>query len=189
MSERPEGDPRSSVLNAYQPRAGVFGHPQLRGIWQMGTSGHKRAAFHLVGHGNCWLHLRRVHAPQSLQGGDLAVFPRDAWHMLAGMPELHGEENVMAMDGEGPFTTLVCGYFEFQAGDKNPILDALPEVIVVLREDAGRHLETDRSGAGSGNASPVLQTDAVEPGPQSSAQPRRASVRSRSPFCRHHAGS
>ncbi|MEQ1440074.1 AraC family transcriptional regulator [Fontimonas sp. SYSU GA230001] len=141
MSESPEDDLLSSVLNAYQLRAGVYGHPQLCGIWQMGTSGHKRAAFHLVGRGNCWLHMRGTKAPESLQGGDLVVFPHDAWHMLTGTPELHGEENVMAMDGEGPFTTLVCGYFEFQAGDKNPILDALPEVIVVRRESAGRNFE------------------------------------------------
>jgi len=141
MSESPEDDLLSSVLNAYQLRAGVYGHPQLCGIWQIGTSGHKRAAFHLVGRGNCWLHVRGMSAPEPLQGGDLVVFPHDAWHMLTGTPELRGEENVMAMDGEGPFTTLVCGYFEFQAGDKNPILDALPEVIVVRRETAGRHLE------------------------------------------------
>lgn len=142
MSESPEDDLPSSVLNAYQLRAGVYGHPQLCGIWQMGTSGHKRAAFHLVGRRNCWLHVRGARAPEPLQGGDLVVFPHDAWHMLTGTPELHGEENQMGMDGGGPFTTLVCGYFEFQAGDKSPILDALPEVIVVRRETAGRHLET-----------------------------------------------
>ncbi|MEW6166846.1 MAG: AraC family transcriptional regulator [Pseudomonadota bacterium] len=141
MSESPEDDLLSSVLNAYQLRAGVYGHPRLCGIWQMGTSGHKRAAFHLVGRGNCWLHLRGDRAPEPLQGGDLVVFPHDTWHMLSGTPTLQGEENLMPEAAEGPFTTLVCGYFEFQAGDKNPILDALPEVIVVRREQAGRHLE------------------------------------------------
>lgn len=141
MSDSPEEDLLSSVLSAYQLRAGVYGHPQLCGIWQVGTSGHKRAAFHIVGRGQCWLHLRHGAAPEPLQGGDLVVFPHDAWHMLTGTPELHGEDNRMTTDGEGSFTTLVCGYFEFLAGDKNPILDALPEVIVVRREDAGRHLE------------------------------------------------
>jgi AraC family transcriptional regulator, activator of mtrCDE len=142
MSERPEDDLLSSVLSAYQLRAGVYGHPQLCGVWQVGTAGHKRAAFHLVGRGHCWLHMRGGGAPQPLQGGDLIVFPHDDWHMLSGTPALHGEENLLPGDGEGPFTTLVCGYFEFQAGDKNPILDALPAVIVVRREQAGRHLET-----------------------------------------------
>lgn len=141
MSDSPEDDLLSSVLNAYQLRAGVYGHPQFCGNWQFGTSGHKRAAFHFVGSGSCWLHTRAGSAPEPLQGGDLVVFPHDAWHLMAGTPTLQGEENRMVMEGEGAFTTLVCGYFEFLAGDKNPILDALPEVIVVRRDIAGRHLE------------------------------------------------
>ncbi|TJY55945.1 AraC family transcriptional regulator [Sinimarinibacterium sp. CAU 1509] len=141
MSESPEDDLLSSVLNAYQLHAGVYGHPQFCGIWQYGSSGNKRAAFHLVGRGQCWLHMRGTRDAVTLEGGDLVVFPHDAWHMLTGSPELHGDENLMVMDGDGPFTTLICGYFEFAAGDKNPVLDALPEVIVVRREDAGRHLE------------------------------------------------
>lgn len=141
MSESPEDDLLSSILNAYQLRAGVYGHPELCGAWQMSTSGHKRAAFHIVGRGRCWLHLRDAAAPQTLQDGDIVVFPHNAWHMLSGAPDLAGEDNLMPPAGEGPFTTLVCGYFEFQAGDKNPILDALPEVLVVRREEAGRHLE------------------------------------------------
>ncbi len=141
MSESPQDDLLSSILNAYQLRAGIYGHPQLCGIWQMGTSGHRRAAFHLIGAGRCWLHLRGGAAPEPLQGGDLVVLPHDVWHMLTGTPELHGEETLMPVATEGSFTTMVCGYFEFEAGDKNPILDALPEVILVRREDAGRHLE------------------------------------------------
>lgn len=141
MFQGPEDDLLSSVLSAYQLRAGVYAHPRFCGVWQMGTTGHKRSAFHLVGQGQCWLHLRDGTSPQVLHGGDLVVFPHDAWHMLAGTPELHGDDNRLEMDGDGPFTTLVCGYFEFLVGDKNPILDALPEVIVVRRQDAGRHLE------------------------------------------------
>jgi AraC family transcriptional activator of mtrCDE len=141
MSHSPEDDLLSSVLSTYRLRASVYAHPRLCGVWQIGATGPKRATFHLVGEGRCWLHLRDGAAPQALEGGDLVVFPHDAWHMLAGTPELHGDDDRLEMDGEGPFTTLVCGYFEFMEGDKNPILDALPEVIVVRQQDAGRHLE------------------------------------------------
>lgn len=141
MSHSPEDDLLSSVLSTYRLRARVYAHPRLCGVWQMGATGPKRATFHLVGEGRCWLHLRDGAAPQALEGGDLVVFPHDAWHMLAGTPELHGDDDRLEMDGEGPFTTLVCGYFEFLEGDKNPILDALPEVILVRQQDAGRHLE------------------------------------------------
>ncbi|MFZ5493514.1 MAG: AraC family transcriptional regulator [Pseudomonadota bacterium] len=139
MFESPEDDLLSSVLSAYQLRAGVYANPRLCGVWQMGTSGHRRAAFHVVGEGRCWLHLRDAPS-QALDGGDLVVFPHDAWHMLSGTPTLDGDENRLPDGGDGPFTTLVCGYFEFLAGDKNPILDALPEVIVVRGSSGSPHL-------------------------------------------------
>lgn len=142
MSDKPEDDVLSSVMSAYQMRAGVYGHPSFCGAWQFGTSGQKRASFHLVGRGHCWLHTKLGRAPQPLQGGDLVVFPHDSWHLLTAEQDLHGEDNRTPMEGEGPFTTLVCGYFEFLAGSKNPVLDALPDLIVVRREDAGKHLET-----------------------------------------------
>lgn len=142
MAENPQDDVLSSVMNAYQLRAGVYGHPTFCGAWQFGTSGNKRASFHLVGRGHCWLHTKLPEAAQPLQGGDLVIFPHDAWHLLTGEQALQGEDNRPEMQGEGPFTTLICGYFEFQAGNKNPILDALPEMIVVHREHAGHHLET-----------------------------------------------
>lgn len=140
-SDGPADDLLSAVLGAYQMRAGVYGNPQFCGAWQFGTSGHKRAAFHFVGRGHCWLHTRGGAAPEPLQGGDLVVLPHDAWHLLTGTRERHGEQHVIPALTEGPFTTLVCGYFEFLLGGKNPILDALPQVIVVRREDAGHHLE------------------------------------------------
>lgn len=139
MFESPEDDLLSSVLSAYQLRAGVYANPRLCGVWQMGTSGHRRAAFHVVGEGRCWLHLRDAPS-QALDGGDLVVFPHDAWHMLSATPTLDGDENRLPDGGDGPFTTLVCGYFEFLAGDKNPILDALPEVIVVRGSSGSPHL-------------------------------------------------
>lgn len=141
-SDGPVDDLLASILNAYQMRSGVYGHPQFCGVWQFGTSGHKRAAFHFIGRGNCWLHTRVNPVPEPLHGGDLVVLPHDAWHLLTAERELRGEEHLMPVADEGPFTTLVCGYFEFLSGKRNPIMDALPEVIVVRREQAGEHLES-----------------------------------------------
>lgn len=141
MSDNLADDLLSSVLSAYQLRAGVYDQPNLCGNWQFGTYGHKRAAYHFVGAGQCWLHTRQSPEPQLLRAGDLVVLPHDAWHMLAAADALEGDDHRMSSEGEGPFTTLVCGYFEFLAGNRNPILDALPEVIVLSGEQAGRHLE------------------------------------------------
>lgn len=138
MPLAPENDLLSSVMSAYQLRAGVYANPRLCGAWQFGISGMKRASFHLVGEGQCWLHTRLQQA-QPLEGGDLVVFPHDAWHLLSGERQLDGEDQRPQTDGADNFTTLVCGYFEFLVGEKNPLLEALPQMIVVRREEASGH--------------------------------------------------
>lgn len=128
---RPEDeDLLSFLLGAYQLKAGVMATPSLCGAWQFGTSGMRRATFHFIGQGRAWLHTREQ-PPHPLGAGDLAVMPHDAWHLLAPGPELDGERMRVETEGEGPFTTILCGYFEFLAGRINPILEALPAVIVV----------------------------------------------------------
>jgi AraC-like DNA-binding protein len=70
--------------------------------------------------------------PIALRGGDLLVFPRDALHVIsasAESPRLIPHSGVVRDEGEGPSTTLVCGYFEFDSPLMNPVLTALPEVI------------------------------------------------------------
>jgi AraC family transcriptional regulator, activator of mtrCDE len=134
---QPEEDLLSSVLSAYQLRASVDAHQRFCGRWQVGDYGHPRAAFHLVGEGRCWLHTRQSAAPEPLEDGDLVVLPHGAWHVISGSPAWPAAEGTGGEDG--PYTTLVCGYFEFQGGQHNPILDALPEVLILRRRSAGRH--------------------------------------------------
>lgn len=130
MPGQPQEDLLSSVLNAYHLRAGLYTSARLCGEWQLGTSGDRRASFHVIGDGRCWLHTRGAEA-EPLGAGDLVVLPHDDWHLLSGTPSLHGEDNRLVMEGEGPFTTVLCGYFEFVAGRLNPMLEALPRVIRV----------------------------------------------------------
>ncbi len=124
-----EDDLLSFLLGAYQISAGVMATPSLCGAWQFGTFGMRRATFHYIGAGEAWLHTRQGE-PRRIIAGDLAVMPHDAWHLLAPERELHGEAMTLG-GGDGPYTTILCGYFEFLAGRFNPILDALPDVIVV----------------------------------------------------------
>lgn len=139
MPGQPREDLLSSVLNAYHLRAGFYTAARLCGEWQFGTSGDRRASFHLIGEGSCWLHTRNARA-EPLGAGDLVVLPHDDWHQLSGAPTLHGEANRMVMEGEGPFTAVLCGYFEFAAGRLNPMLDALPKVIRVPKAEASKPL-------------------------------------------------
>lgn len=143
MRNEPVEDLLSSVLGAYQLRAGIYAHPHVCGAYQISTAGDKRAGFHLIGNGECWVHTKLGHEPIAMQAGDLVVLPHDAWHMITPEPKLRDEDVHMVFEGEGPYTTLLCGYFDFTAGQRNPLLDALPELIIVRGSEVGerfRHL-------------------------------------------------
>lgn len=141
MSDALQDDLLSTVLSAYQLQAGIYDNPTFCGHWQHNTTGFRRAAFHLIGSGACWLHTHESAEPMQMHAGDLVVLPHDAWHMLTADPVLEGEAPRRIFDGDGPFTTMVCGYFDFRAGGRNPVLAALPEVIVVDREAGGSAMQ------------------------------------------------
>lgn len=137
----PTDDLLSFLLGAYQLRAGVLATPSLCAAWQFGTAGMRQATFHYVAAGPCWLHTRDA-PPVVLETGALVMFPHDAWHLLSAQPTLDGEDLRPIMEGDGPVTTLLCGYFEFLAGRFNPVVEALPGIIVVSADDAIGNVST-----------------------------------------------
>jgi AraC family transcriptional regulator, activator of mtrCDE len=140
MTTRPDEDLLSDILSTYQLRAVVIDTPRMCGAWQLSTAGEKRAAFHWLGEGPGFLHMRTLREPLPLGAGDLVVFPHDAWHMISGEPELRGEDDREVMEGQGPITNVVCGYFDFMSGARNALVDALPEVMLVRAADGGELL-------------------------------------------------
>lgn len=140
MSTEPTNDLLSDILATYQLRASVIDAPSMCGAWQLTTAGESRAAFHWVGEGAGWLHMKEFAEPMRLSAGDLVIFPRDAWHMISGEPALNGFDDREVMDGDGPVTTLVCGYFDFISGPRNALVEALPELLLLRGQDAGATL-------------------------------------------------
>jgi AraC-like DNA-binding protein len=68
------------------------------------------------------------------------AFPHADWHQLSGTPR---RQPGMRLDatGDGPFTTVLCAMVELEGGAANPIMAALPPVIVVRSEDHGTSAE------------------------------------------------
>lgn len=131
-------DVLSDVLRLLRLRASVFFHASFCGAWSIDSSGENKATFHLIARGACWLHMPSLRSPIPLRGGDLVVFPRDAVHVISASAELADlppHSGVIATGGEGPSTSVVCGYFEFDAPLANPILSALPDVVQIRGED------------------------------------------------------
>lgn len=133
-------DVLSDILRTLHLRAEVSLHACFRGEWAVDSSGERRATFHMVARGGCWLHMPGRNQPVALTSGDLVVFPRDAEHTVSNS-ETPPHDNVprnQLPDPEvtGPAVTLICGFFEFERRDWNPLLNALPEVMVIRSEES-----------------------------------------------------
>lgn len=115
-------------------------HACFRGEWAIDTSGERKATFHMVARGGCWLHLPDQEQPIALASGDLIVFPHDAIHTISNSelaPAADFPRNqVPGPETKGPAATLICGYFEFERQSWNPLLDALPQVLVIRNEES-----------------------------------------------------
>lgn len=130
-------DAVSHLLQTFRLRARVFHNAQYCGAFNIDTSGKGVATFHVVTSGRCALVLPGSgERATELEAGDLVLFPRDQPHRICDRVEtaaaLNGSTSVPFADGERlDGTGLVCGYLEFDHPSSNPLLDALPDSIVI----------------------------------------------------------
>ena len=130
-------DVLSHLLNTFRLESRVFHNGQYCGEWQIDTSGSKKATFHVVTHGSCELLLNdgSTHE-ESLESGDLVIFPRDREHRIASSPvvarEVNSVPSISFREGLEPSGTgLVCGYIEFEHSRNQFLLDMLSDYVVI----------------------------------------------------------
>jgi len=125
-------DALSTLLSKLQLSAEVYVNGDFCGLWAVDTSGSRRIPFHLVGRGKAWLHVKGQ-PEQLLSAGDLVLFPQDGAHVVSSSPEAPEPDQVNAPveTDDGPITNLVCGFFEFGNKAAWPILDSMPNVVLL----------------------------------------------------------
>lgn len=146
MSDRPERDALSEILSRLRLTAEIYARPDYCGSWAVDTSGHRKAAFHLIERGNGWLHTDEGDSPRPLVAGDFVLFPHDAPHRISDSPEVPSASAINKPPPEvltGPVTSLLCGFFEFQSKIAWPLLDGLPEIVVLDLRDSSRQQGTN----------------------------------------------
>lgn len=124
MLKSPEDRVLDSALTAYQLHASVTDNASYCGRWHEPEPAVDACVFHLIGSGECRVQSPCLPGPEALAAGDLVIFPRGAAHSL---------------EGDG-YTTMLCGQFDFVCGPRNPLLDALPDCLVVRETEAGSAL-------------------------------------------------
>lgn len=132
-------DALTPVLDSFHLHASLFERARFCGHWALTHAGGDHASFHLVTAGRCWLDRMDGAPAFALDAGDLLVMPRDAPHRLGPEADMgpDREPERRSLAGPGPGTGLVCGYFAFDEGMRNPVLDALPDYLLI-RADAVR---------------------------------------------------
>ena len=140
ISETPNVDLLSDVLLKLRLRARIFKQGNYCGAWALDATGATGTFLHLIGRGQAWLHYKDGCEPLAVRGGDLVMVPRADWHQLSGTPRRQPGMRSGKTDG-GPFTTVLCARVDFEGGWADPILAALPSVMVVRSEDYGTSAE------------------------------------------------
>jgi AraC-like DNA-binding protein len=130
----------SNVVQSLRLRARIVMQGSYCGAWALDSTGASSAVFHLIGRGQAWVHRERQREPLIVRGGDLVMFPHADWHQLSGTPKRQPGLR-LAATGSGPFTTVLCGMVEFATREMNPIIQALPRMIVVRSEDQSTSAE------------------------------------------------
>ena len=130
-------DPISDILARLRLKAEIFQHARYCGTWAVDTSGARSIPFHLIQKGRCWLHMTGVPA-RELSPGDLVVLPHDGAHTIASTaspPPDNLLNTATQVDPEQADNMMLCGFFLFESKASWPILDALPEVVVLAASE------------------------------------------------------
>ncbi|MFK7732591.1 MAG: AraC family transcriptional regulator [Pseudomonadales bacterium] len=139
-------DPLSDILSTFRLNVDIIHNAQYCGEWALDTSGQGYVCFHLVTRGSCYARADCMEGPVKLEQGDLIVFPNDAAHVLEAEPECHVVINTAtsldydSVENEAEGAGLLCGYFQFSNPASNPLLGALPSVMVKRHSDASGEL-------------------------------------------------
>jgi AraC-like DNA-binding protein len=135
-------DALTTAVEALRLRGRLYCRMELSAPWGMALPRTDQAQFHALERGSCWLRTAASAEPLALMGGDLVVVPHGAAHSLADSQEtplvplskIIGPAKptgyaLLRHGGTGARTVLICGAFEFERREGNPLLTALPPVL------------------------------------------------------------
>ncbi|MUL35458.1 AraC family transcriptional regulator [Gloeocapsopsis dulcis] len=141
-------DALTEILKSVKLHSTVHCRSEFSAPWGVQIDSMEDASFHVVIRGNCWLEVDGMNTPIPLVGGDLVVLPTGVAHtlrdrldspavmlgeLLANRP-CQGQLKLQYGKG-GTSTTVLCGKASFENRDLNPLLSALPPLILIKGED------------------------------------------------------
>ncbi|MGB0893435.1 MAG: cupin domain-containing protein [Parashewanella sp.] len=148
------------LLGQFYLQTIIFHRAKQCNTWATDTSGTGLASFHFISSGKAYLHTNE-HQAEELVTGDIVIFPHDAQHWLGSSEHLDTSEPFISFPPENNIpnsTGLMCGYFDFSEDKSHPLLQQLPQCILIKNDD-NRGMEsslihsliaeTERKGGGN----------------------------------------
>ncbi len=134
-------DPLADVFDAIRLTSGVFRQTELNAPWRVSADDLPCGVYHAVHQGSIWV---TVHGsdPVQVEAGHIAVLAHGSGHTVshdrhATGPALERTDDpdrtvqLLTNDGDGPRSSFLCGAFEFEQDLVHPLLESLPDLIVV----------------------------------------------------------
>jgi AraC-like DNA-binding protein len=144
LTNYPVHDLLSEVLSAVTLRSVVFCRCDLRAPWGIRAAKREMTGFHVITAGRCRLEMDQPRLTVDVEAGDLLLFPHAHAHVMRDPPSARtipfdqaladhplDHHRVMRWDGAGAVTSLICGELILEDRRINPLLSALPPLILL----------------------------------------------------------
>lgn len=144
-------DVLSDILSLLGLEGSLYFSTEFNPPWGVLVPPHKNVVrFHFVVRGECWVRVGKSRRPIRLDPGDFVLVPHGEQHALLDAPsrEPHTLDDVLARAGyqgsgcliyggkdSGHQTRMVCGHLSFDARARHPLLDTLPDHMIVRSGD------------------------------------------------------
>lgn len=122
---------------------------QLCDAWHMSTPGGSDATtFHLVCHGEAWIHMTGGDKPARMGTGDIAFFAHDAAHTFSAhaiVPlQPFDYSHPALLDKEAPGAGLLCGHLRLPVHIRRLLLASFPDFMLIRpdKSPVGRQMRT-----------------------------------------------
>lgn len=117
----------------------VYHNARVCGDWKIETDPQPagKTCFHMATQGDCLLSVPD-HNNWALAEGDLVIFPREIAHSMVSSQTLQGPQRHLSISQSQntPGTSMLCGEITFANPGFQVLLDALPPVFVIVRDDS-----------------------------------------------------
>lgn len=110
---------------------------QLCDAWHMSTEGGGDVAtFHLVCHGEAWIHMTDGSGPTPMHAGDIAFFAHDAAHTFSAQPVLPKQPFdpltcTQPLEKTAPGTGLLCGHLRLPTHVRRLLLASFHDFMLI----------------------------------------------------------